>query len=460
MADSEKAKLYQRVTQAPDWWVLERMRLHGFWPDGEGLPPDPPEEAAERQVIEKEIQDLRKKNAINHDPEQALKLERLRRIEDSRERRERARAERAEKDRVRREEWDEQRRATITHVGNGVSEGLQRNESDRVRLEKQGLPLLHRGEDLAAAMGIELSRLRWLTYHRKGATVVHYHRYGIPKKTGGIRNISAPRLALATAQRWVFDHILEKLEPSSSSHGFVRGRNVLSNALPHVGRHVVVNLDVKDFFPSITFRRVKGLFCQVGYSEHIAILLALLCTEPPRVAVESGGKVYHVALSERVLPQGACTSPAITNTICRRLDARLSAFAKRYDFAFTRYADDLTFSGNDSSSVGRVLRMARLVLAEEGFTEHTAKTHVMRKGRRQEVTGVTVNERATVGRKEYRQLRAILHNAARHGLASQNRNDHPAFGEYLRGRVAFIQMIDPQKAEKLRGDLEKALAQG
>lgn len=457
MADSEKAKLYQRVTQAPDWWVLERMQLHGYWPEHEGLPPDPPDELAERQQLEKEIAQLREQDSVNIDPDEALKQERVRRLKESRERREQRKKERAQQAAARRERWLATAETTIVHAGDGHSAGLQQTLSDTARLERLGLPTLHRSEELADAMGIELATLRWLTFHRRGAALVHYRRYDIDKKTGGVRNISAPRPALASAQCWVFENILSPLDTSDAAHGFVKQRSIVSNAAPHVGQKIVINMDMENFFPSITFRRVKGLFCQLGYSEHLAVVLALLCTEPPRVAVEHAGKVMHVAIGDRVLPQGACTSPAITNLICRKLDARLKGFSEKIGFTYTRYADDLTFSGNDSSKVGKVLRMSRQVLSDEGFKEHPTKTRIMRRGRRQEVTGVVVNEKPAVGRREYRRLRAILHNAAKHGLESQNRSNHPAFAEHLRGQVAFVQMIDPAKGAKLKADLDKVL---
>jgi retron-type reverse transcriptase len=286
---------------------------------------------------------------------------------------------------------------------------------------------------------------------------VHYHRYSIAKKTGGVRCISAPKKALARAQRWVLDHILDKLALEPTTHGFARGRSIVSNASPHVGRKVVANIDLQDFFPSVTFRRVKGLFKALGYSEHIATVLALLCTEPPRLAAELDGKVYFVALSERVLPQGACTSPALTNALCRRLDRRLAGLARKHQFQYTRYADDLTFSGDRPEVMGRLLRSVRTILAAEGFTEHPTKTRIMRSGRRQEVTGLTVNRQPGVGRQELRKLRAILHNAARLGLESQNRDGRPHFAAYLRGRVDFLCMVQPQHASALREALRKAL---
>jgi len=161
-----------------------------------------------------------------------------------------------------------------------------------------------------------------------------------------------------------------------------------------------------------------------------------------------------------VLPQGACTSPAITNLVCRRLDRRLAALSVRYGFAYSRYADDLTFSRERGDGVGGLLAAVRSILLAEGFVEHPKKTHVMRRGRRQEVTGVTVNTKTGVSREYVRRLRAILHNAARHGLASQNRDGHPHFAAYLRGCVAWVSMVDASKRETLEAALATALARG
>ncbi len=346
------------------------------------------------------------------------------------------------------------------HVGAGVSSGLQKTTSNSEELQRRDLPVLHSCHDIAAAMGTTVAALRWLTYHRKSATLVHYHRYSIAKKTGGVRYISAPKPALAQAQRWLLVHILARLEVEEPAHGFVPCCSIVTNAAPHTGRKIVINLDLKDFFPSITFRRVKGLFEKLGYSEHVATVFALLTTEPPRVATELDGKVYHVALGQRVLPQGACTSPAITNALCRRLDRRLSGLAKKHGFTYTRYADDLTFSGDNTTAVGKLLKSVRGIVQAEGFTEHPRKTRVMRRANRQEVTGVTVNVRPSVSRKEVRRLRAILHNAAKHGLASQNRENHPNFAAYLKGRVEFVCMVDPQRTPVLREALQRALRGG
>jgi retron-type reverse transcriptase len=458
MADDEKARLYREIVeQTSDEQLLERMRLLGFWPEHQGLPQDPVAEVREREHIAEEMARLRREQGVIRDPEKALTEERKRRWDESKRRRADAKARRVAEEIRRREAWADRKWDTIVHAGEGVSAGLEQRTSDAAALEARSLPVLHVSEDIARAMGITLPTLRWLTYHRKSATLVHYHRYSIAKKTGGVRNISAPKPALKEAQHWVLLNVLAKLEVEPQAHGFVPGRSIVSNAVAHCGKPIVINLDLKEFFPSVTFRRVKGLFRKLGYSEHVATVFALLCTEPPRVAAELDGKLYHVALGARVLPQGACTSPAITNALCKRLDRRLAGLAAKHGFAYTRYADDLTFSGSASSAVGKLLKSVRSIVSGEGFVEHPRKTRVMRQSNRQEVTGLTVNAKPSISRKELRILRAILHNAAKHGLESQNRSGHPDFAAYLRGRVEFACMTDPSRAGSLRETLSLAL---
>lgn len=459
MAYDDKAKLYKTlVASTNEHTVLERMRVNGFWPRYQDLPRDPPQEVAERAEIEAELTKLRAQATAVHDPEKALAEERQRRWEASKKRRKESKAKRAAEAKQRRETYAAFRATHVVHLGLGVSAGLEGAQSDVAKLSTRGLPVLHDSTDVAKALGVSLPMLRWLTYHRRSAAMVHYRRYDIPKKTGGVRHISAPKPRLAAAQRWVFEKVLGKLETAPSAHGFVKYRSLVTGATPHVGKAVVLNLDLKDFFPSITWRRVKGLFVLWGYSEHVATVLALLCTEPPRVAATLDGKMYHVALGERVLPQGACTSPAITNLLCRRLDARLAGLARRFGYVYTRYADDLSFASDTGRDVN-VLRWAvRKVLVAEGFTDNPSKTRVMRASQRQEVTGLVVNKKLTVTREYYKNLRATLFNCAKHGLASQNRDGHGDFAAHLRGKVEFVASVDPVRGAALREALTVALA--
>jgi hypothetical protein len=172
-------------------------------------------------------------------------------------------------------------------------------------------------------MKMSLGQLRFFAFAREVSTTTHYHRFTIPKKTGGERIISAPHRRLKAAQHWILRNILEPLQLSESAHGFVAGRSIVSNAVPHVGAAIVVNVDLKDFFPTVTYRRVKGLYKKLGYSEEVSTVLGLVCSEPDITETTLDGQQYFVARGPRRLPQGAPTSPAITNALCRRLDRRI-----------------------------------------------------------------------------------------------------------------------------------------
>ena len=345
----------------------------------------------------------------------------------------------------------------IIHLGRGVSAGLADRRSNVEKLQQRELPPLSSPADVAKAMGIDIPRLRWLAYHAEASTVSHYVQFVVPKKSGGERTLSAPHMQMAAAQRWVFDHILSKLPAPDAAHGFAKGRSILTNAKPHVGSAVVVNCDLADFFPSITVHRVIGLFRQIGYSPAVATVLALLVTECPRRKVLYNGKPWHVATGPRGLPQGACTSPAISNLIARRMDSRLSGIAKKLGWTYTRYADDLTFSSaHPSERIGYLLARIRHITGDEGFAVNEKKTRVLKPAARQTVTGITVNTQASTSRRTRRQLRAILHNAKKTGLENQNRSRRANFGGWLQGMIGFVAMVNPRQAIKLRARMTEA----
>jgi retron-type reverse transcriptase len=353
------------------------------------------------------------------------------------------------------------RRATdIVFAGRGVSARLHDRRAHVEQLAQLGVPVLATPADLAAALGLSIPQLRWLCFHAEAAQKTHYVYFEIPKRSGGTRLLAAPHARLAAAQRWVLDHILARLEVTPHAHGFVTGRSTITNARLHVGRDIVVNLDLAEFFPTITFPRVRGLFESIGYSPAVATLLALLCTEAPRSAVVHDGVTFWVAAGDRALPQGACTSPAISNLVTRKLDRRLAGATRKLGWTYTRYADDLTFSvssGAGETASGRLallLARVRHIVREEGFTVNERKGRVQRRSQRQSVTGIVVNDKPGVPREELRRLRAILHRAKTTGLAAQNRDQHPDFTAYLRGKIAYIAMIDPARAAALNTALD------
>ncbi len=351
------------------------------------------------------------------------------------------------------------RKATdITFAGRGVSARLHDRRSDAAALAALALPVLSTPAELAAALGLAVPRLRWLCYHTDAATRTHYVQFEVPKKSGGVRTLAAPHATLAAAQGWVLANILGRLPTEGPAHGFVPGRSTVTNAAPHAGQDVVVNVDLADFFPSVGFARVRHLFARCGYSGAVSTLLALLCTECPRRRVQYAGRAYFVATGPRGLPQGACTSPAASNQVARKLDRRLSALASKLGFAYTRYADDLTFSAPPGrrERVGYLLARVRHIAADEGFALNPRKTRVQRPETQQRVTGLVVNAAPAVPREVVRRLRAILHRAGTEGLAAQNRQNHPHFRAWVEGMIAYVAMVQPARAEQLRAALAAA----
>jgi retron-type reverse transcriptase len=366
-------------------------------------------------------------------------------------------AEAAARRQQRAEDITRRRHHDIVFLGRGVSGGLADRRANVEKLQAAQLPVLATPADVAQALGLTIPRLRWLAFHSEASAVTHYVRFTVPKKSGGVRELAAPHHDLATAQRWILINILEHLPLHDAAHGFVRTRGTMSNAVPHVRRATVNNLDLKDFFPSITFPRVKGIFQGLGYSPAVATVLALLCTECPRRKVDYAGRTLHVATGPRALPQGACTSPALSNLLARRLDARLAGLARKLDFTYTRYADDLTFSGDAAAAAktGYLLTRIRHLIADERLTVNEQKTRVQRPGAQQTVTGIVVNQRPNVPRTTVRRLRAILHDARHHGLDAANREGRENFVDWLGGMIAYVSMVNPGRGRELREEFDR-----
>ncbi len=332
----------------------------------------------------------------------------------------------------------------------GATEKHRRAALDEARLQRFDLPVLRAEQDLADWLGIPLSRLRWFTRDRPADRVWHYVRYEIPKRGGGQRVILAPKRELKALQRKVLDDLLAKVPASGCAHGFVPKRSIVTNAEAHVGQQVVLNLDLKDFFPSVTFPRVRGLFISLGYSFPVASALGLLCTEHEREVFERDGERFFISVGPRCLVQGAPTSPALANLIAWRLDRRLEGLARKHGFAYTRYADDLTFSGDEADAALRILDIAQRLIGAEHFAVNRSKTRLYRRSSKQIVTGLVVNDRLGAPRALRRRLRAILHNARRTGLEAQNRQGRANFRAYLAGQIGFVQMANAKQAGRLK----------
>jgi len=289
-----------------------------------------------------------------------------------------------------------------------------------------------------------------------------HYRYRLLAKPGGdVRLIEAPKHRLKEMQRQILAEILEKIPVHPAVHGFRRGRSIKSFAAPHVGQRVVVRMDLRDFFPSISAPRVQAMFRTAGYPERVANLLGGLCTNGLRhpLWTEKGSGIEPLRMAEaRQLyswphpPQGAPTSPAVANICAYRLDCRLTGLAEASEAVYTRYADDLAFSGGTEFERGaeRFAIHAAAILLEEGFTVHHRKTRIMRRGVRQYLAGIVTNDHLNVIRRDYDVLKATLTNCLRHGVESQNRERRADFRAHLTGRVSFVEMVNAKRGEKLR----------
>jgi len=332
-----------------------------------------------------------------------------------------------------------------------------------LRMTAEVPPLVTPGE-LAQWLNVSPAELDWFAdcygreRERPEGALRHYRYRWIPKSSGGSRLVEVPKPRLKQIQRLILHEILSCVEPHEAAHAFRSGRSTVSGAAAHIGQRIVLRIDLREFYPSVHSSRVQAVFRTLGYPEPVARLLTGLCTNAvPDEVLESGLPAANACttatgLTLAHLPQGAPTSPALANLCCFRLDCRLAGLAKAMGIHYTRYADDLIFSGGREFE--RNLRRFRIfvcaILLNEGFAIRRRKTRVMRSGSRQEVTGLVVNHRLNVPRNEFDRLKAILHNCATRGPQSQNRDGLDNFREHLRGRIAYVRMIHRQRGDRLQ----------
>jgi hypothetical protein len=323
------------------------------------------------------------------------------------------------------------------------------------------VPALATAGKLAAWLDLPIGRLDWLA-DVKGLTIKqtepklrHYVNVWIPRRRGKPRLLEVPKPQLKAIQRRILHAILDKIPPHDAAHGFRVGRSIVSYVQPHVGRRIVLRFDLRDFFASVSAARVQALFRTAGYPRGVARLLCGLCTTrtPEDVApLEPRWRARH-------LPQGAPTSPALANLATYRLDVRLQALALALNAKYTRYADDLAFSGDQRlmRAARRVQILVAVVAAEEGFELNFRKSRFMREGVRQQLAGVVVNVRPNPRRAIYDELKATLHNCVRHGPATQNRAGCADFRRQLLGRVGYVKFLNPPRGAKLRALFDRII---
>lgn len=297
------------------------------------------------------------------------------------------------------------------------------------RLLENGLPVIFDTKHLSLLIGIRPGDLTKMIF----AEEPFYRQISIPKKAGGIRQLDIPSYDLKYIQHWILKNILYKIPISNYAYGFQLNKSILDNASVHTNKHCVINIDIKDFFPSISFERIFRIFAYYGYTKEVSFILSKLCTYK--------GK----------LPQGSPASPYISNIVCLKLDARLASLAKTYKAEYSRYADDITFSGK--ADIKSILPPTHKIIRDEGFNLNKDKTRVLYANQRQEVTGLIVNgSRVRIPRVYKRKLLQELYYCSKYGVEDHLKKigcDKAFYKEHIYGKIYYIKMVEPEEAIRL-----------
>lgn len=309
-------------------------------------------------------------------------------------------------------------RESIEYIGKELSWSSV-EVSEALKLFKRGLPPLVDTYTLPYLFGISAKLVSVM-----GKFPGKYYRiFSILKSGGGQRQIEAPRRFLKIIQRWVHQHVLATQPLHPAVFGFVKGRNIFGNARVHVSSRNLMVLDIADFFPSISIARVQDVFLGIGFQYPVACQLASLCTLDGR------------------LPQGAPTSPSLANLVFEPVDEQVLSLSKAWQCHYTRYADDLAFSGSRKFKMSDVVAIGK-ILHQYGFALQKAKSRIVGLGGRKIVAGLVVNEKPQPPRYTRRLWRAVFNRAERHPREFATR------AGYLMGLAAVVHQYDPKLAAK------------
>ena len=329
-----------------------------------------------------------------------------------------------------------------SELENAVQKGVVSEESrERIlkyvaRLRENNVPVIFNLRHLRKICGISKREQNKYFGINRGQL---YRQFNIPKRSGGIRTIEAPEDKLKTIQRWIKDDILDSFSTSEYATGFKKGMSIVDNARPHVGKELVINIDLKDFFPTIHYTDVIRVFSYMGYRTDVAHLLTRLCTN-----------------GNNVLPQGSPASPALSNLVSLRLDKRLGQLALKLNCTYSRYADDITFSGD--KGIRAALPLIRDIIVDEGFEVNEDKVRLQYSHQRQEVTGLVVNERLSVSPRIKNEIKSAIHYCKKYGVADHMRYigcDKFFYKEHLYGLAYFIHMVDVELGQKYLRELDE-----
>jgi RNA-directed DNA polymerase len=454
---SRRQQIYERIrSSSRDEFVLEEMQKLGFWKSTEAN--QVPENLIKKSgELQKELSELLKQDKKYSDQAAMLKEMRKVRMKAAKEKRAVTKENNKLKADKKAADWQLKQSEDIVYLGKKYSGGLNNTTSNKETLTKYGLPYFETLADFSNFIEIPISELRFLCFNRMVAKHDHFYTFEVTKKSGGKRIISAPKKSLKSAQKKVLENLLSKFQNHENAHGFITGRSIITNAEKHLGKDIVINLDLENYFPTITYPRVKGLFHKCGYSEQIATILALLLTKHDREKISIDGQIYYVSKGERYLPQGSPASPSISNILSASLDKRLKGLAKRYQCEYTRYADDISFScmEDNEDNISKLLFYTTKVIQDEGFKINNEKTHIMRKCNQQKVTGIVVNEKLNVPKTNLKKFRALLHNIKCNGWKDQKWGKAVYLINAIEGYINFINMVNPEKANQFKKELSE-----
>ncbi|HAV5945633.1 TPA: RNA-directed DNA polymerase [Acinetobacter baumannii] len=295
------------------------------------------------------------------------------------------------------------------------------------RLKNIGLPVIKNIDDLAHFTRLSSTKLNYLSNSSKFL----YKVYALPKKGSGIRIIAQPSRELKAVQAWILRNILDRLSSSDCSKGFEIGSSILDNAKPHIGSNYILNIDLKNFFPSISANKVYSVFSSLGYEKKVCILLTNFC-------------VYN-----GFLPQGAPTSPKLANLICSKLDSRIQGYTGPRGLTYTRYADDITISANTIKKIINARDFLETIINSENLSVNKNKTQISGVRKAKKVTGLIVNQaNVGIGRGRYREIRAEIH----YVYLNKKTNLHR-----INGHLAFVYSVDKKMYNKLVAYLNKLI---
>jgi len=293
-----------------------------------------------------------------------------------------------------------------------------------IKLNMLGLPVIQNLDDFSILTHISKYTIYQLSYHSDK----YYKTYKIKKKSGGKRTICQPSKKLKGLQSWILVNVLNKIEVSQSCKGFRKGSSTFDNALPHVGANTILNLDLKDFFSTVSSKRVFNVFKTIGYNSLISTVFTNICTY------------------EESLPQGSPCSPVLANLATWTLDLRIQGYVGKRGISYTRYADDLSFSGLKPSNVVKIIPMIKTIIEEEGFKVNHKKTRVASSARTKMVTGLVVNENSVgIGKQKYKILRAKLHHLTK---PTEQKNEKLLY--HISGWLSYLNSVDKARYIKAK----------